>query len=178
MSIRVEKSNDHQPAFLSLLAVTGLCSAWEVINTRKVTLLPPGEADVVLAWVHLSLGQMPCFLLLLSPDATFHFIPWTEVLCVSPGKMLVLLFSFPSSASDTVSFGLFHGFALLKGFFFADVWAEFPPSWSHPLWLLSLLWAASMMDSSSWYALLGRTDGRWIISNCTLSKQCTSSDSL
>ena len=48
MSIRVEKSNDHQPAFLSVLAVTGLCSAWEVINTRKVTLLPPGEADVVL----------------------------------------------------------------------------------------------------------------------------------
>lgn len=48
MFIRVEKSNDHQPAFLSILAVTGLCSAWEVISTRKVTLLPPGEAVVVL----------------------------------------------------------------------------------------------------------------------------------
>lgn len=48
MSVRVEKGNDHQPAFLSILAVPGLCSAWEVINTPKVTLFPPGEIVVVL----------------------------------------------------------------------------------------------------------------------------------
>lgn len=48
MSFRVEKGNDHQAAFLSVLTVTGLCSAWEVVNTPKVTLFPLGEVVVVL----------------------------------------------------------------------------------------------------------------------------------
>lgn len=177
MSVRVEKSNDHQPAFLSLLAVTGLCSAWEVINTRKVTLLPPGEAVVVLGVGSSLFGTNAMFP---SPPLTRCHVPLHPmnrgIMCLTR-KNAGPSFFFPLSASDTVSFSLFHGFTLLKGFFFADVWAEFLPSWSHPLWLLSLLWAASMIDSS-WYVLLGRTDRWWIISNCTLSKQCTSSHSL
>lgn len=111
-------------------------------------------------------GTNAMLLLLLSPDAMFHCIPWTEVLCASPGKCWPFFFSFLSQRPDTVSSRLFHmALLLLKGFFFADVREQsFFPSRSHPLWLLSLLWAAASMTDSSRHEPLARTDRWWIIS--------------
>lgn len=156
--VRVTKGGDHQPSFLLVLAVTGFCSAWEIINAYYLQ-----RHSLFLARVRRSLGQMPCPLLLM-PNATSPCVSWTEALCFSPGKCR----SFPLFSQWRAlchSAPEFPSLPLLAGSFFAYAWEKFPPSWSRRcgFWA-GLFYDLPLLTLCLWKD--GRDGGCWITARC------------
>ena len=174
MFVRVTKGNGHQPSFLSVLAVTGPHSAWEMINAPKVT-LPPGDAVIALGVGSSLSGTNAMFPPL--PHAGCHvpLHPMNGGIVLLFRKMLVRFFVSSFQWQTLCHSACFTVFLRWRDFSLPTCEKSGLPPWSPLLWLLSRLWAVPSMTYSSWYEVLERTDRWWVTSKSTLSKQRPSS---
>lgn len=161
---RVTKGNGHQPSFLSVLAVTGPHSAWEMINAPKVT-LPPGEAAIVLGVGSSLSGTNAMFLPLPHTGCHVPRHPMNGGIVLLFRKTLVRFFVSSFRWQTLCRSACFTVFLCWRDFSLPTCEKSRLPPWSPLLWLLLAVppWLTPL-DMRSWKGLID--DGLLVTAHC------------